>query len=158
MDRYRLPASYGFIGEILLRQHMQAMQAQAERQDEIERFLSFWGWKIRRALVYLVGGSAALLYFNGGFAWTTAMTVGVCATVVVSLLWILWAGRIPREYQLGQILLVWSIASGFHLAVLIWGWVAYGAATAIPWLFIEFGIVGLVSGLVQVRKNDLFWY
>ncbi|MDN3357410.1 hypothetical protein [Actinomadura sp. DC4] len=159
MDRYRLPASYGLISELLIQQSVQAMQAaqaDAEWQAEIERVLRFWAWKAFRALVYLIGGVVALLYFNDGFTWTTAMTVGAWATGFVSLLWIIWVGRVHPDYEEGLIVLMWLIASGAHGAVLVWGWLTYGAASAVPWLFIELGVVGLVSGLMQYRKNILF--
>lgn len=156
MDRYRLPASYGLISGFLIQQHMQAMEAEAERQAEIASVLRFWAWKFRRAFAYLIGGVFALPYFNDGFAWTPAMTVGACATGIVSLFWIFWVGQVHPDGEQGLIILMWLMAIGCHIAVLVWGWMLYGAATAIPWLFIESGIVGIVSGLVQFRKNSLF--
>lgn len=156
MDRYRPPASYDLVRDLLIQQHVQAMQAGAARQYEIERVLRFWAWKAVRAFVYLVGGVAALLYFNDGFTWTTPMNVGAGAAGFVGLLWMIWVGRVAPGYDRGLVIFLWLIAASAHGAVLIWGWLSYGAAVAVPWLFVEFGFVGLVSGLVQHRKNLLY--
>jgi hypothetical protein len=95
---------------------------------------------------------AALLYFNGGFAWTAAMSVGAAVTGLLSLLWIVWVGHVEADFEEGPILLMWLMSACAHIGVLIWGWVAHGAATAVPWLFIGLGVLGLVSSVMQARN------
>ncbi|MFI8194861.1 hypothetical protein ACIF8T_40270 [Streptomyces sp. NPDC085946] len=157
MDRYRLPASYGMIGGLLFQQHVQAVLAEAERQDRIADALDFWRSKFRRAWIYLVGGLTALLYFNDWGVWNTAMTVGACATGVFSLLWIVWVAQVHPDEELTAIWIMWILAIGAHVTVLIWGWTTDGAAAAVPWLFIEFGILGIISGFMQFWKNSNLW-
>jgi hypothetical protein len=154
-DRYRLPASYGLIGGMLFQQHVQTLRAEAERQELIDVHIRFWAWKVLRAFAYLAGGVAALLYVNDGFAWTAAMTAGAGAAGCFALLWIGWVGRVDADFEEGPILLMWLVSAGAHIAVLVWGWIAYGAATAVPWLFIGLGALGFVSGAVEIRKNSL---
>lgn len=158
MDRYRPPASYGLLSGFLIQQHLQAMQAEAQRRAEVEDALRFWTWKAVRGFFYLVGGVGALLYFNEGFVWTTAMTVGACATGVFGLLWIFWMGLLDPDFEVRIGVYLWLVSSVAHVAVLIWGWLAYGPATAIPWFFIGLGVLGLVSGLVERRKFLQFWF
>ncbi|MGW4895584.1 hypothetical protein ACWEQL_25445 [Kitasatospora sp. NPDC004240] len=158
MDDYRLPAAYGLIRDFLVAQHFQAMQAEAERQAwlaQVRRLRRLWIRTARRGFVHLACGVAALLYLNDGGTWTTAMTVGACLTGFLVLLWILWAGQADPDHEQGPVTVIRLLAGVAHIAVLVWGWTAYGAATAIPWLFVESGILGIVSGLLQSRKLAL---
>ncbi|MFG2640276.1 hypothetical protein ACGFYP_04780 [Streptomyces sp. NPDC048370] len=157
MDDYRLPASYGLIRDFLVTQHVHAAHAEAERQARIAYVRRSWARTTLRALVYLAGGTAALLYLNDGGAWTTAMTVGASATGFVILLWIFWVGRIDPDYEQGPLIVARLTATVAHLAVLVWGWVTYGPATAVPWFFIELGALGIVIGVVQGRKYSMLW-
>ncbi|MFF3837998.1 hypothetical protein [Streptomyces sp. NPDC001930] len=157
MDDYRLPASYGLIRDFLVARHIQAAHAEAERQARIAHARRYWARTTLRGIVYLAGGTAASLYLNDGVVWTAAMTVGAAATGFLSLLWIFWVGQIHPDYEQGPLVITRFTAAAAHVTVLVWGWVSYGATTAIPWYFIGLGVLGAVIGFVQGQKFALLW-
>ncbi|MEV1006420.1 hypothetical protein [Streptomyces sp. NPDC049881] len=137
MDRYRLPETHVWVGQVLDWQR-------AGVRDAVRS----WRLKCWRAAVYLVGGVGALLLFNRPFVWTPAMTAGACVTAGVGLLWVVWVGWLTGASSQAAIVGVNVLAFAGHVGVVVWGWLAYGPATAVPWLFAETGALGLVGGAV----------